>query len=343
MAKLIKEDVLRDLGRLWGAAEIRPERLVAVTQAEAKIMANRLRYEPVAAAVGCPWWLVGLPHGLERGYSFAHHLHNGDPLARPTTHVPAGRPVGWMDLPASERTWERSAIDALKRMGWDGVKVWTIPEALFRLEAFNGFGYRLYHPTVPSPYLWAATTAYSKGKYASDGHWDANLVSRQIGAAAILKRLVARGVAFPEIKAQNIPSAAPSPDVISYRKGAGVILSPNFTLGEFDCKCSRCSETKVSLKHIVRLQALRDLLRKPVTITSGFRCARHNAEVGGVTGENGGNVSQHVLGTATDIKVSGLTPAQVAEAAEAVGFDGIGRYRTFTHVDSRGSRARWKG
>ena len=30
---------------------------------------------------------------------------------------------------------------------------------------FNGWGYRLYHPNVKTPYLWSYTDKYSKGKY----------------------------------------------------------------------------------------------------------------------------------------------------------------------------------
>ena len=69
----------------------------------------------------------------------------------------------------------------------------------------------------------------------------------------------------------------------------------------------------------------------------------YNAEIGGVTGDGGGTPSQHVLGTATDIKVNGFTTDALAAICERVGFDGIGIYRTFVHVDSRGSRARWRG
>lgn len=44
-------------------------------------------------------------------------------------------------------------------------------------------------------------------------------------------------------------------------------------------------------------------------------------------------------GTATDIVVKGMTPDEVADACEK--FDGLGRYDTFTHIDSRGKKARW--
>ena len=34
-----------------------------------------------------------------------------------------------------------------------------------------------------------------------------------------------------------------------------------------------------------------------------------------------------------------MHPDEVADACEK--FDGLGRYDTFTHIDSRGSKARW--
>jgi len=42
---------------------------------------------------------------------------------------------------------------------------------------------------VLTPYLWSCTNLYSKGKYASDGNFDPNLVSAQVGAMAVLKIL----------------------------------------------------------------------------------------------------------------------------------------------------------
>ena len=47
----------------------------------------------------------------------------------------------------------------------------------------------------------------------------------------------------------------------------------------------------------------------------------------------------HMKGHATDIVVAGMTPGEVQDACEK--FDGLGRYDSFTHVDSRGYKARW--
>lgn len=73
-------------------------------------------------------------------------------------------------------------------------------------------------------------------------------------------------------------------------------LSKNFSRKEFACKC--CGEAEVSPFLVEQLQRLRDYTGEPVKITSGFRCAKHNAAVGGAIN------SQHLKGLAADIVVS---------------------------------------
>ena len=53
------------------------------------------------------------------------------------------------------------------------------------------------------------------------------------------------------------------------------------------------------------LEPLRAKIGKPVIITSGYRCPRLNAVVGGVNTSN--NVSQHTKGEAADTYVEGMT------------------------------------
>jgi lysozyme family protein len=127
-------------------------------------------------------------HGLECGYDFNRHLHNGDSLAAATVRVPAGRPPNW--VPGSR--WEDSAIDALKLKKFDRVDEWSLPRVLYALEAFNGFGYRT--KGIRSPYLWSFSNLYNKGKYIRDGVYDANAVSQQLGSAVLLKHLEEQGL-----------------------------------------------------------------------------------------------------------------------------------------------------
>lgn len=124
-------------------------------------------------------------------------------------------------------------------------------------------------------------------------------------------------------------------NITKYPKKAHVQLTPSFNSNEFDCPCNRssCIDTLIDLDHVKKLQKLRDDLNASIHIDSATRCPEHNKEVGGEPH------SMHMLGHATDIKVAGMTPDEVADACE--GFDGLGRYDVFTHIDSRGTRARW--
>jgi len=62
------------------------------------------------------------------------------------------------------------------------------------MESYNGWGYRLYHPNVKSPYLWSYSNQYEKGKYVADATWDKDAVSAQCGGAVLLKRMEERGI-----------------------------------------------------------------------------------------------------------------------------------------------------
>lgn len=64
---------------------------------------------------------------------------------------------------------------------------------LYLLEAYNGFGYR--SQFVPTPYLWSFSNLYSAGKFVADGKFDATAVSKQCGAAVMMRVLQERGLA----------------------------------------------------------------------------------------------------------------------------------------------------
>ena len=172
---------------LYESCLCRPARKATVNGLAKKIRANRQRYQKVGRAVGVPWYVVGIIHSLEAGDDFTRHLHNGDPLTSRTVHVPAGRPVRGKP----PFTWEQSAIDALRGRGLGAWKDWSVTGTLYQLEGYNGFGYRDHHPTVPSPYLWSFSNHYTRGKYVADGRFSPTAVSQQVGAALLLKQLVA--------------------------------------------------------------------------------------------------------------------------------------------------------
>lgn len=115
----------------------------------------------------------------------------------------------------------------------------------------------------------------------------------------------------------------------------------HFKRNEFRCKCGKCDGFPVDPDEdlVELLEKIRNHFGAAVTITSGVRCKAHNTSVGGASG------SQHLKGTAADIKVKGVKPADVADYAETLlpGTGGIGRYSTFTHVDTRKTKSRWNG
>lgn len=124
----------------------------------------------------------------------------------------------------------------------------------------------------------------------------------------------------------------------TYKKGKAIRLSKNFKSYEFDCKGKNCcANTLIDVELIVCLQKIRNHFKKPVVINSGYRCAKHNKAVGGVSR------SQHLYGKAADIVIKGVKPEEVAKYAEKIGMKGIGIYSTFTHVDTRSKKARWRG
>jgi lysozyme family protein len=130
---------------------------------------------------GIPWYFIGIIHGMECGFNFNGHLHNGDPLTARTVHVPAGRPPGG----SPPFTWRQSASDALIMKGFHEISDWSVPRMLYLLEKYNGFGYR--RRRVATPYLWSFSNLYSKGKFVRDGSYDPDAVSKQCGAALMLK------------------------------------------------------------------------------------------------------------------------------------------------------------
>ena len=125
---------------------------------------------------------------MESGQRFDRHLHNGDPLTARTKHYPPGRPKKG-NPPFS---WEESAIDALKLQKIHKVFNWDLPTLLYKIEEYNGWGYRKYHH-INSPYLWSWSNHYKSGKYVADGKWSDSAVSAQCGAAVLLKRMEQRG------------------------------------------------------------------------------------------------------------------------------------------------------
>lgn len=116
-------------------------------------------------------------------------------------------------------------------------------------------------------------------------------------------------------------------------------ISEHFKVKEFAQKDFRCDKVIVETELIDVLEDIRAHFNKPVIVTSGYRTPEYNAKIGGIKN------SQHTKGTAADIKVSGIQAKEVQKYLIHKYTDkyGIGSYSTFTHIDVRAKKARWRG
>lgn len=124
-------------------------------------------------------------------------------------------------------------------------------------------------------------------------------------------------------------------------------ITEHFTWKEAACPCGCVMPDEVKARvlfHARELEYLREVLDAPVSITSWYRCPKHNAEVGG---EPHG---RHPVGDGTDIKSGGKSGEYLLGACETlmsggfIALGGLGTYEEHPHMlhfDSRGVRARW--
>lgn len=119
-------------------------------------------------------------------------------------------------------------------------------------------------------------------------------------------------------------------------KNAGVKGTKNFNINEFSSKDGGGLPKGGMDKALLhKLEELRYKLGdKAIVINSGYRTTSHNKAVGGASG------SQHLYGKAADIVVRGVTASKVYNTADKM-FNGVGKYNTFTHVDTRATKARF--
>lgn len=112
---------------------------------------------------------------------------------------------------------------------------------------------------------------------------------------------------------------------------------PNFTEAEF--RCRHCGKQEMKPEFMARLQALRNVYGRPMTITSGYRCPDHPIEK--AKAEPG----MHATGLACDIGVQGAEAYEIMRLAMQAGFTGIGVQQKgsgrFIHVDLRTTPTVW--
>ena len=127
--------------------------------------------------------------------------------------------------------------------------------------------------------------------------------------------------------------------VITYslKKDGDKHLTKDFRVREFRCK-DGSDKILIDTDLVNLLQQIRDAFDRAVTINSAYRTPTHNKRVGGASN------SQHVKGTAADIRVQGVPPFAIAAWMEqhikSVGKHACGYYpiSLFCHVDVRATK-----
>lgn len=108
------------------------------------------------------------------------------------------------------------------------------------------------------------------------------------------------------------------------------VLKDYFKYSEFNCNCGKCGKGVADMQPelLTKLTIARDLAGIPFVIISAVRCPAWNAKQGGKTD------SAHLRGYAVDVRTS-TSSARLAivRAALAAGFNRIGVYGTFIHMD----------
>ena len=108
---------------------------------------------------------------------------------------------------------------------------------------------------------------------------------------------------------------------------------PSFSPQEMACKGT--GKLVIDDDAMNKLQALRDMLGKPLIITSAYRSPEHNRNVGGA------KASKHMEAIAFDVRMDNHDPHKFEQAARAAGFTGFGYYPKsgFMHIDTGPARS----
>ena len=97
-------------------------------------------------------------------------------------------------------------------------------------------------------------------------------------------------------------------------------------MDEFRCPC--CGANDMEPTALIMLDRAREISGFPYRINSGYRCEKHNAEVGGKP------TSSHLQGWAVDIRVSGSRSRYlILYGLITAGFARIGIGKDFIHAD----------
>ena len=132
-------------------------------------------------------------------------------------------------------------------------------------------------------------------------------------------------------------------------------LSRHFSAWEFNCRCKKCESKPIALSTLLALELLHVSLAMEfkqwivIDIESAYRCPAYNATIPGASPR-----SKHIQSIAADVKCYAISddsqrakvqipPWECADIMNILFPNslGIGKYDTFTHIDTRERFARW--
>ena len=110
---------------------------------------------------------------------------------------------------------------------------------------------------------------------------------------------------------------------------------PHFKESEWNCKCAVCNKVmphKMDQAVMDKVEQLRVLAGRPLSLSSAYRCAKHPSEAKKAT------PGQHNKGLAVDVAVAdGAQRMQIIKLGLELGATGIGVANSFVHLDWRKS------
>ena len=108
----------------------------------------------------------------------------------------------------------------------------------------------------------------------------------------------------------------------------------HFTPREFTCKCEGLCDHPVviSLDLVAKLDSIRESIGRPIGITSGTRCERHNQRVGGK--QRSAHIPKNGVSHAVDIHCPDSSFRYAFLKSALPLFNRIGIAKDFIHVDN---------
>ena len=165
---------------LYNTLEILPKYKSWLNYYKDEAILNWHHYIQVEKKTNVPWQIIAALHANECAFDLNRQILNGEKWNKKTRKVPKN--LGPFE------SWIESAVFALNYINPHFSNAISIVEVLTFLESWNGWGYR--SKGVNSPYLWALTNyGVGVGKFVRDGTYDPKVVSKQLGAAALIKEL----------------------------------------------------------------------------------------------------------------------------------------------------------